>query len=209
DFVRYASLPAGNYTFTVRAVNANGLFSENKTILIEVNAPFWQKWWFYIVLIVGVGAASWMYFKIRFARLEKEKQIAIEKAEMDKELVFSQLENLRSQMNPHFIFNALNSIQEYIVSNEKETASAFLVKFSRLIRIYLEHSRMSEVQLDDELKALHLYLELEKDRFEDTLNYSIHVSSEIDVKAIKIPSLFLQPYIENALKHGLLHKKRE
>ncbi|WP_445717983.1 histidine kinase [Flavobacterium sp.] len=207
DFVRYASLPAGNYTFTVRAVNANGLFSENKTILIEVNAPFWQKWWFYIVLIVGVGAASWMYFKIRFARLEKEKQIAIEKAEMDKELVFSQLENLRSQMNPHFIFNALNSIQEYIVSNEKETASAFLVKFSRLIRIYLEHSRMSEVQLDDELKALHLYLELEKDRFEDTLNYSIHVSSEIDVKAIKIPSLFLQPYIENALKHGLLHKK--
>jgi LytS/YehU family sensor histidine kinase len=207
DFVRYSSLPAGNYIFLVKAINANGVSSSPISIAVEVQAPFWQKWWFYVLLIAGVIALSWMYFKVRIQRLEKEKQVALEKAEMDKELVFSQLENLRSQMNPHFIFNALNSIQEYIVTNEKETASAFLVKFSRLIRIYLEHSRLSEVQLDEEQKALQLYLELEKDRFEDTLNYTIHVSKEVEVRNIKIPSLFIQPYIENALKHGLLHKK--
>ena len=207
DFVRYSSLPAGNYTFLVKAINANGFSSSPISISIIIEAPFWQKWWFYVLVIAGVITLSWMYFKVRLQRLEKEKKIALEKAEMDKELVFSQLENLRSQMNPHFIFNALNSIQEYIVTNEKETASAFLVKFSRLIRIYLEHSRLSEVQLEEELKALQLYLELEKDRFEDTLQYAIHVAEDLDLKTIKVPSLFIQPYIENALKHGLLHKK--
>ncbi len=207
DFVRYASLPAGNYTFLVKAINANGVASPPISISVEVQAPFWEKWWFYVALSLVVVLLSWIYLKIRLKRSEKEKKIALEKVEMDKELVFSQLENLRSQMNPHFIFNALNSIQEYIVTNEKETASAFLVKFSRLIRIYLEHSRSSEVRLDEEIMALQLYLELEKDRFEDALDYTIHVSKELEVQKIKTPSLFIQPYIENALKHGLLHKK--
>ncbi len=207
DFVRYSSLPAGNYMFSVKAINANGIASSPISISIIVQAPFWQKWWFYLLVIAAVITLSWMYFKVRLQRIEKEKKIALEKAEMDKELVFSQLENLRSQMNPHFIFNALNSIQEYIVTNEKETASAFLVKFSRLIRIYLEHSRLSDVPLEEELKALQLYLELEKDRFEDTLQYSIHIAKDLDLKNSKVPSLFIQPYVENALKHGLLHKK--
>jgi ligand-binding sensor domain-containing protein/two-component sensor histidine kinase len=207
DFVRYASLPVGNYTFLVKAINANGVSSPPISIFVEVQAPFWQKWWFYVALSLLIIVLSWIYFKIRLKRLEKEKKIALEKAETDKELVFSQLENLRSQMNPHFIFNALNSIQEYIVTNEKETASAFLVKFSRLIRIYLEHSRSSEVRLDEEIMALQLYLELEKDRFEEALEYTINVSKDIEVGKIKTPSLFIQPYIENALKHGLLHKK--
>lgn len=207
DFVRYASLPAGNYTFFVKAINANGVPSTPISISVEVQAPFWEKWWFYVALSSAVVLLSWIYLKIRLKRSEKEKKIALEKVEMDKELVFSQLENLRSQMNPHFIFNALNSIQEYIVTNEKETASAFLVKFSRLIRIYLEHSRSSEVRLDEEIMALQLYLELEKDRFEDALDYTINVSKELETQKIKTPSLFIQPYIENALKHGLLHKK--
>lgn len=207
DFVRYSSLPSGNFVFEVKAVNQNGIASAPISMKLSVNAPFWQKWWFYVLVSLLFVSVFWMYFRTRLKRAEKEKQIALEKAEIDKELVFSQLENLRSQMNPHFIFNALNSIQEYIVTNEKETASAFLVKFSRLIRIYLEHSRESEVQLEEELKALRLYLELEKDRFEDALEYTISVDENLDTISVKIPSLFLQPYIENALKHGLLHKK--
>jgi sensor histidine kinase YesM len=207
DFVRYSSLPVGKYTFFVKGINANGVSSTPISISVEVQAPFWQKWWFYLMLSLVVVLLSLIYLKIRLKRSEKEKKIALEKAETDKELVFSQLENLRSQMNPHFIFNALNSIQEYIVTNEKETASAFLVKFSRLIRIYLEHSRSSEVRLDEEIMALQLYLELEKDRFEEALDYSINVSKEVEIQKIKTPSLFIQPYIENALKHGLLHKK--
>lgn len=207
DFVRYSSLPSGDFVFEVKAINQNGIASPPISMKITVETPFWQKWWFYIGLSLLLVSFVWGYFKTRLVRVEKEKQILLEKAETDKELIFSQLENLRSQMNPHFIFNALNSIQEYIVTNEKETASAFLVKFSRLIRIYLEHSRESEVPLEEELKALQLYLQLEKDRFEDALDYFITVDEKIDTITTKIPSLFLQPYIENALKHGLLHKK--
>ena len=139
--------------------------------------------------------------------MEKEKEIELEKIQLDKELISSQLENLRSQMNPHFIFNALNSIQEYIVTNEKVNASSFLVKFSRLIRMYLELSRENEIPLEEEITALKLYLELEKDRFEEALDYEIIVDENLNPKTIKIPSIFIQPYVENAIKHGLLHLK--
>ena len=125
---------------------------------------------------------------------------------ISKKLVFSQLEALRSQMNPHFIFNALNSIQEYIVFNNKELASNYLVKFSRLIRIYLEHSQQNEIVLKEEVNALKIYLELEKIRFEDILDYDLYIDENLMLEQIKIPSLFIQPYVENAIKHGLLHK---
>lgn len=207
NFVRYSSLPSGSFIFEVKAIQPNGSSSKTMRIKLNVDAPFWQKWWFYVLLSISMIGISWLFFKTRLKRIEKEKQIELEKAEIDKELIFSQLENLRSQMNPHFIFNALNSIQEYIITNDKQTASVFLVKFSRLIRIYLEHSRESEVPLNEEIKALQLYLDLEKDRFEDTLNFEINVNNKINTFENFVPSLFIQPYVENALKHGLLHKK--
>ncbi|MDI9308735.1 MAG: histidine kinase [Limnohabitans sp.] len=207
DFVRFSSLPAGNYQFEVKAKYVNGTESKPIHLDVLIKKPFWQTWWFYILVSLVVIGVFWLYFKRRFARLEKEKNILLEKTQMDKELIFYQLENLRSQMNPHFIFNALNSIQEYIVTNEKVNASAYLVKFSKLIRLYLEHSRENEVQLEDEIKALQFYLELEKDRFEDTLNFEIIVDQKLNLQTTKVPSLFIQPYVENAIKHGLLHKK--
>jgi LytS/YehU family sensor histidine kinase len=130
----------------------------------------------------------------------------LQKELISKKLVLSQLEALRSQMNPHFIFNALNSIQEYIVFNNKELASSYLIKFSRLIRIYLEHSQQNEIVLKEEISALKIYLELEKVRFEDVLDYDLQIDESLSLEQIKIPSLFIQPYVENAIKHGLLHK---
>ncbi|MFC7773360.1 sensor histidine kinase [Flavobacterium sp. GCM10027622] len=209
DFVRYSSLPPGNYSFEVKAENQNKIQSKPISIHFAIEAPFWQKWWFYTFLSLITVFMIWFYFRNRLQRVETEKKVMIEKAETDKELILSRLENLRSQMNPHFIFNALNSIQEYILTNEKETASTFLVKFSRLMRIYLEHSKESEVPLEEELKAMRLYLELEKDRFEDTLDYTIIVDKALDTQSLSVPSLFIQPYVENALKHGLLHKKED
>jgi len=193
--------------FEVKAKYLNGISSKPIQLTFTIKRPFWQTWWFYVLLSSVVLGGFWMYFKRRFTRLENEKTILLEKAQVDKELIFYQLENLRSQMNPHFIFNALNSIQEYIVTNEKANASVYLVKFSKLIRLYLEHSRESEVPLEEEIKALQFYLELEKDRFEDTLNFTIHKEEIINAKTTKVPSLFIQPYVENAIKHGLLHKK--
>ena len=207
DFVRFSSLPPGNYRFEVQAKYVNGVVSKPIYLNISIKKPFWQTWWFYILISLVIIGTFWLYFKKRLTRIEKEKNILLEKAQVDKELIFYQLENLRSQMNPHFIFNALNSIQEYIVTNEKVNASAYLVKFSKLIRLYLEHSRENEVSLEEEVKALQFYLELEKDRFEDKLNFAISMDSNINPKEAKVPSLFIQPYVENAIKHGLLHRK--
>jgi LytS/YehU family sensor histidine kinase len=127
---------------------------------------------------------------------------------MEKRLASLKLENIRSQMNPHFVFNSLNSIQDFILSNERDLASSYLVKFSRLIRMYLEYSQQHEISLNQEIHALKLYLDLEKMRFDDELEYTITMDSALDADLFKVPSLFVQPYVENALKHGLLHKKK-
>jgi hypothetical protein len=209
NFVKYNSLPAGDYVFQV--TYQNNTFSESsiKEIIVEVPIPFWKKWWFYAIIGVCLLAFFWGYFSWRINRLKQRQKEILDKELINKKLVFSQLEALRSQMNPHFIFNALNSIQEYIVLNDGKLARMYLVKFSKLIRIYLEHSQQNEIVLKEEIKALELYLELEKLRFEDVLQYDLTIAANISQEKTKIPSLFIQPYVENAIKHGLLHKKGE
>ncbi len=203
--VRFPSLPYGRYTFQIKAVTNKGVESEvAETIAIEVTKPFWVQWWFYLLLLILL----FIYYKVTLSKIQKKQQIKIENERVGKELVLSQLENLRSQMNPHFIFNVLNSIQEYIISNDKYTASLYLTEFSKLIRMYLEHSRREEINLDEELKALKIYLDLEKDRFEEDFEYSIHLDTNVNKERMTVPSLFIQPYVENAIKHGLLHKEK-
>lgn len=128
--------------------------------------------------------------------------------ELEKQFRASELKAIRSQMNPHFLFNALNSIQEYIVSNERKLAGKYLGKFADLMRIYLEHSQVKSVTLREEIEAMKLYLELEKLRFEDAMQFEITIAADVNEETI-LPSMFLQPYVENAIKHGLLHKKNE
>lgn len=202
-----SNLADGNYNLELRIKYNASEFTKAKEINFEITPPFWKRAWFIILFICLLVGVMYFYFQYRIKKTEKTKQLELEQAYAKQELIASQLENLRSQMNPHFIFNALNSIQEFIISNEKEVASEYLVKFSRLIRVYLDHSRQSEVSLQEEIKALEIYLELEKVRFEEKLNYHISVDAEINQLQTMVPSLFLQPYVENALKHGLLHKK--
>ncbi len=205
DFVKYNSLPTGNYTFQITYLQDNDV-NYVQQIQFEINSPFWQKWWFYLIIIGLIAGLAVVYFNLKLQSLKKKQEEELQKELISKKLVFSQLEALRSQMNPHFIFNALNSIQEYIVFNNKELASSYLVKFSRLIRIYLEHSQQNEIVLKEEISALKIYLELEKIRFEDVLDYELNIDKNLSLEQIKIPSLFIQPYVENAIKHGLLHK---
>jgi len=110
-------------------------------------------------------------------------------------------------MNPHFIFNALNSIQEYILLNKKNLASDYLGKFADLIRTYLHHSDTGAISLQEEIDSLKIYLDLECLRFEETLSYTFKVMNQLNTETIYIPTMLLQPYVENAIKHGLLHKK--
>jgi LytS/YehU family sensor histidine kinase len=119
----------------------------------------------------------------------------------------AKLSALRSQMNPHFIFNSLNSIQHYIHSYQREAAEAFLSTFSTLIREILNNSSKSAIPLSDELKTIELYLNLEKARFGERLSFEINVNADLDIENILVPSMLIQPYIENAIIHGLAPKK--
>ncbi|WP_298767442.1 sensor histidine kinase [uncultured Polaribacter sp.] len=208
NFVKFNTLPAGNFNFKLRAKNVyQNKYTTPIQISLKVLLPFYKTWWFFSFIFLISIVFIWFFFDRKTKQLQAKQKRELEQAKVNQQLVFSQLENLRSQMNPHFIFNALNSIQDYIILNEKKLARVFLVKFSRLIRIYLEHSQKAQISLEEEIKALRLYLELETDRFDDGFEFNINVAKDLELKDILVPSLFIQPYVENAIKHGLLHKK--
>lgn len=138
--------------------------------------------------------------------VEAQKIKQIETA-FEQKIAETEMTALRAQMNPHFIFNCLNSIKLYTLENDSQTASEYLTIFSQLIRLVLENSRSEKVSLQKELETLRLYIELEAMRFKDKVKYQINISPEIDQQYIDIPPLLLQPYVENAIWHGLMHKK--
>ncbi len=142
------------------------------------------------------------------ADLEKEKaQQQQKEAEFQRSLAEVSMSALRSQMNPHFIFNCLNSIKLYTTQNDTVSAVAYLTKFSKLIRMALENSRRESVTLQAELESLDLYIQMEAMRFKDKLQYHIVVDENVDSNFIEIPPMLLQPYVENAIWHGLMHKE--
>ncbi|MEJ7647068.1 MAG: histidine kinase [Chryseolinea sp.] len=141
------------------------------------------------------------------SRMLGEQHSSQLKLAFEQRLAEMEMTALRAQMNPHFIFNCLNSIKLYTTDNDSAKASAYLTKFSRLIRLVLENSRSELVTLKNELEALQLYLEMEVMRFKDKLQFSFDVAKELDTDMIEIPPLLLQPYVENAIWHGLMHKK--
>jgi sensor histidine kinase YesM len=139
----------------------------------------------------------------KLVEAQKIKQVA---TEFEHKIAETEMIALRAQMNPHFIFNCLNSIKLYTLENDSQTASEYLTKFSQLIRLVLENSRSEKVTLQKELETLKLYIELEAMRFKDKVQYKINVVPHIDKQYIEIPPLLLQPYVENAIWHGLMHK---
>ncbi|MEL6987931.1 MAG: histidine kinase, partial [Bacteroidota bacterium] len=148
--------------------------------------------------------------KLETYRSEQNRQSAeVSLSKNLKKVSELEMKSLRSQMNPHFMFNSLNSINNFIVKNDQENASDYLTSFARLMRIILENSRHDWVSLDSELNALRLYIGMEKLRFEKQFNYHEYIDPVIDLKATLIPPMLIQPFIENAIWHGLLPKKSE
>ncbi|MCY7309510.1 MAG: sensor histidine kinase, partial [Chitinophagaceae bacterium] len=139
----------------------------------------------------------------------KNEKLAIKKgqAELQQKVAELEMQALRAQMNPHFIFNCLSSINRFIFKNDNKLASDYLTRFSRLIRMVLMHSQKKLIPLEDELDMLRLYLDLERLRFKDAFDYSITTTNIVDAGAIFIPPLLLQPFCENAVWHGLMHKE--
>jgi len=157
-----------------------------------------------LTAIASVCAAKIAQAEAETAIREKERQLL----EMDKHLAEAQLSALRAQMNPHFLFNSLNSINWYIIKNKPKEASKYLTKFSRLIRLILDHSKCLNIALTQELEALKLYLDIEAIRFEKKFEYEVRVDESLDTEELQIPPLILQPYVENAIWHGLMHSER-
>jgi ligand-binding sensor domain-containing protein len=204
---RYTNLPPGNYTFRVRSVNTAGTFSEGITTLqINILPAFWQTTWFKVLGIFLILFLIYLYFRLRVYYI---KQAEKRRAAIQQQIVQLEMKALRAQMNPHFIFNALNSIQTFMMKNEIEQALSYLARFARLIRNVLDTSQMNLIPLSREIRMLENYLELEKLRFADQFTYSIEVDESLDADFTDIPTMVLQPFVENAIWHGLLHKKEK
>lgn len=156
------------------------------------------------IILLAFGTLGFNLYRINTKR-NNEK----EKFQLQNQLSEMRLEALRSQMNPHFIFNALNSINRYIIRSDKETASEYLIKFSKLMRLILENSKSSYITLANELEALRLYVEMELLRFDNKFDFNINVAANVMQEKTQIPPMVLQPFIENAIWHGLMNKKEK
>ena len=208
--ISYKSLSPGNYTFRAYAEYRNKR-SKLVTYSFTVLSPIWQRWWFYVLIFSFIFSAFYLFYKNRMNQLKQLNEAALEKEKAEKEKqvaekerMESELKALRSQMNPHFIFNSLNSIQDLILKEKTEESYDYIVLFAELVRSTLNHSNKKLIDVEKELDFLNVYLSLEKLRFKDDFNYSINYNGSRD---IEVPSLVVQPFIENALLHGLLHKK--
>lgn len=194
----FGNIPGGKYTFRLKALSPYGVWSEtsyNFTVL----PPWWKTWWaytiytiFFIAIFVLIG------WSIQRRLLKKERQL--------NQLRELEMQALRAQMNPHFIFNCLTSINRFVLMNETEAASDYLTKFSRLIRTVLNNSKKSFISLEDELETLRLYLDMEKLRFNNGFEYHVQIDDQVEIQNIFIPPLLFQPFAENAVWHGLMHK---
>ena len=210
NLVRFTSLPSGNYLFEARVINEDGIVSTNTaSVQFTIDEYWFKKWWFVLILIMVVIGVGIYFFMLRIRVLEKKNSEEKEKVRVLEEMRHSQLSALKAQMNPHFMFNALNSIQEIILMNNKREANMYLGKFADLMRITLDQSNKNAISLEDELKSLLLYLELEALRFETHFQYKIDVDEQVFTPDVLIPAMLIQPYVENAIKHGLLHKQGE
>jgi signal transduction histidine kinase len=203
--IRLRQLPPGEYRVRVVAVDVYGMESPRPLELTFVLRPaWWQRslthWSGGLLLLLVTGGAG-----ARFARQrarQREKRLILEK-----QLAETEQKALRAQMNPHFIYNVLNSIQQFVLREDTEAALDYLAEFGDLIRRSFENSRRLAIPLSDELRFLGTYLRLEKMRFQEDLDYALHVPDEIDPDKTFVPSLLIQPFVENSIRHGLRHRK--
>jgi ligand-binding sensor domain-containing protein len=200
NFLSYPSLPSGPYELQLLAVNKFGIRSDPVSVRFSVEKLLWEKTGFRIAVGLALAAIVWLVFawRVRIIRnKEEEKSLTVARmAELEQMA-------LRSQMNPHFIFNCLNSIQQYVMDKDVRGVNDFITSFSRLIRQTLDLSSRPLISLQQEIRYLSTYLELEKGRFENKFDYQINVEKEIDAEEYQIPPMILQPYVENAIRHGM------
>jgi ligand-binding sensor domain-containing protein len=202
--LEYPSLPPGSYELELIAVNKKGIVSNPIKISFIVETPFWQTLPFQVLIIAVAILITWILVAWRFSILRKEEQ---ERSSVQQKLNELEQMALRSQMNPHFIFNCLNSIQNFIITNDLESSNWYLSEFAHLIRQTLDNSEKGTISITNEIKYLKRYLELEMMRFGHSFGYNIEIDPDIDSDLVNIPTMILQPYIENSIRHGIRYKE--
>ena len=193
----FNDLQPGNYTFNVK------LNDIEKNLNFKIQPLWWQNQW--VRLLALLLSVFLIVLMSRFF-LKRSQQQKNQKIIEDKRISELQLTALRSQMNPHFVFNSLAAIQYYINNNEIEASEKYLVKFSKLIRQFFELSKETEISLTEEIKLIKNYLDIEKLRFKENFEYSFNVDKNINLNTVKLPTMLLQPIVENAINHGVFNK---
>lgn len=201
--LNYSFIPGGDYIFKLRASNNEGVWNEEIYELpIHVETPWYKTSLFWLIVSGALLGLGYAYYRERIFQVRKESNL---KAEFEKQKADLEMSALRAQMNPHFIFNCLNSIESYIIKNDTKKASAYLNNFSRLVRLILQNSRTSYVNLQDELDALELYIKLEQMRLRNSFSYEIIIEKNLSPENFEIPPMLIQPFVENSIWHGLQH----
>jgi len=204
--IEFASIPYGKHILYLKSIGERDLEGPIAKLIITVQTPFWATSWFKILVGFIIALSAYLILRWQFEAVRKKQQ---EKLELQSKISELRHQALAASMNPHFIFNALNSIQHFINTHNTEEATDYLGKFARLIRMMLDSGGKTFVPLSEELERLNYYLQLEKIRFGNKLNYKITVDEELQNGIIEIPNMVIQPLVENALWHGLLTVNRD
>ncbi len=191
--INLSNLSSGTYTLQLSATGKSGE-QKVKTFVFVIAPPFWMKGWFVVVCIVALLTLVYLFYKWRIGQIRK-------RADLDKLLSLTEMKALHAQMNPHFIFNSLNSIREMILNNENHEASRFLSKFAHLIRITLDQSRQQVISLRNSMDYINRYVEMEKIR-NARFGFSMSADPMLEPDETVMPPMLIQPFIENAIWHG-------
>ena len=202
--VRYSSLSPGTYAFELTATDTRGTSTTlSNPISFTIHPPWWRTRLFYFLCMVSLLASV---ASIYFIRVRRIRQQAARETAINKRFAKLELQALQSQMNPHFVFNSMSAIQHFIQSRETMLADDYLARFGQLMRLFLESSKKRYITLSEEIEILSLYINLEQARFNGKFSHQLIIDERIDLYSTLIPSVLLQPFVENAINHGLFHK---
>ncbi len=202
-FLSYPSLPSGDYELQVKATNKYGVESDMIRIPFRVEKLLWEKTWVRIIALIIAWVLIWLFVHARIKRVRRQND---EKLQINNRMAELEQMALKAQMNPHFIFNSLNSVQQYVIDKDVLGANKFITEFSRLIRLTLDISSKTRINIYEEISYLATYLELEKTKFEDKFSYSVVAAPDIATFDLFIPPMILQPYVENSIRHGVRYR---
>lgn len=195
----FTNLPPGDYTFCVESKNqSSGIIAKPLFVNFSINKPFWATWCFILFSILCVLMSIYAYMRFKIKKVKKQEAV---KTEIAKKIAKYEMKALQAQMNPHFIFNAMNSIQNYILNNDTDNALKYLSDFANIIRQTLNQSSKNYITINEEISFLNIYIKLEQMRFKNMFEATI-TTGDLDLDSSLMPPMVIQPFVENAIKHG-------